>query len=152
MAGHDDEGVIHCAVKSRLYNGLCGRQIMAVPFSHLDEWEMNATTFQGCIFIEENHGKKLDSREDQWSQQNKAGAPSQNMMSYWGYKFETLCLLPELWHPTSREYIETRDSQVVSNQAQYCSVVRTGYGKIKMVIGGEVDAGKFCLGDTIRYS
>lgn len=31
---------------------------------------------------------------------------------------------------------------VVNNHAQYCSVVKTGIGKVKMIIGGEVDAGK----------
>ena len=31
---------------------------------------------------------------------------------------------------------------VVTNHAQYCSVVKTGIGKARMVIGGEVDAGK----------
>ena len=60
-----------------------------------------------------------------------------------GYKFETLSLLPDPWHPTSREYIEGREDLVVSNYAQYCSVVRTGIGTTKMVIGGEVDAGLF---------
>lgn len=29
---------------------------------------------------------------------------------------------------------------VVNNYAQYCSVVKTGFGKAKLVIGGEVDA------------
>ena len=115
---------------------------MAVPFSKLDEWEMNATCFQGSIFIEENHKTKLDSRQEQNARpMGRPGGPSQDMMSYWGYKFETLSLLPEPWYPTSRAYIEGRDDQVVSNHAQYCSVVRTGYGKIKMIIGGEVDAG-----------
>jgi len=31
---------------------------------------------------------------------------------------------------------------VVNNYAQYCSIVKTGIGKAKMIIGGEVDAGK----------
>ena len=115
---------------------------MAVPFASLDSWEMNATCFQGSIFIEENHSNKLSSRGEQHSQKMPAGAPSQDLMSYWGYKFETLSLLPEPWYPTSREYIESREDQVVNNYAQYCSVVRTGYGKIKMIIGGEVDAGR----------
>src|SRR5271168_5602362 len=113
---------------------------MAVPFSPLDGWEMNATCFQGSIFLEENHGNKLESREEQHSQQTRPGAPSQDVMSYWGYKFETLSLLPLPWYPTTREYIESREDQIVSNYAQYCSVVRTGFGKIKMIIGGEVDA------------
>ena len=115
---------------------------MAVPFSPLDSWEMNATCFQGSIFLEENHLNKLSSREEQNSQQTRPGAPSQDMMSYWGYKFETLSLLPQPWYPTTRKYIECREDQIVSNYAQYCSIVRTGYGKIKMIIGGEVDAGE----------
>jgi len=58
-----------------------------------------------------------------------------------GYKFETLSLIPEPWDHTPREYIEGREDQVVDNHAQYCSIVKTGIGKAKMIIGGEVDAG-----------
>ena len=58
-----------------------------------------------------------------------------------GYKFETLSLIPDLWDKTSREFIENRENLVVNNNAQYCSVVKTGIGKAKMIIGGEVDAG-----------
>lgn len=57
-----------------------------------------------------------------------------------GYKFETLSVLPDPWHPTPREYIENREEMVVNNYAQYCSVVKTGIGQAKMIIGGEVDA------------
>ena len=57
-----------------------------------------------------------------------------------GYKFEALSLLPDQWHLTPREYIEGREAMIVSNKAQYCSVVKTGIGKAKLVIGGEVDA------------
>lgn len=61
-------------------------------------------------------------------------------MSFWGYKFETLSLIPDTWAATSREYIENRENEVVNNHAQYCSIVKTGIGKAKMIIGGEVDA------------
>lgn len=47
-----------------------------------------------------------------------------------------------MWDATSRDYIESREDQIVDNHAQYCSVVRTGMGAVKMIIGGEVDAGK----------
>lgn len=50
--------------------------------------------------------------------------------------------MPDQWDPTSRDFIEGRKEMVVNNYAQYCSVVKTGIGKAKMVIGGEVDAGK----------
>ena len=113
---------------------------MTAPYAKFDEWEMNATLFQDTIFIEENHSKKLASRQDQYTTGAARGNMSQDLMSFWGYKFETLCLLPAPWSEVSREYIETREDQVVSNYAQYCSIVRTGFGKTKMVIGGEVDA------------
>jgi len=113
---------------------------MTVPFSHLDEWEMNATFFQDTIFIEENHAKKLDSRQRQNNSGAHRGNMSQDLMSFWGYKFETISLMPKPWSETPRDYLESREDEVVSNYAQYCSIVRTGFGKTKLVIGGEVDA------------
>lgn len=62
-------------------------------------------------------------------------------MTQTGYKFETLCLLQQPWDPTPRDEIESREDQVVNNSAQYCSVVKTGIGPSRIVIGGEVDAG-----------
>lgn len=59
-----------------------------------------------------------------------------------GYKFETLSLLNKPWDQVSRETIAAREGKVVNNGSQYCSVVRTGIGGNKLVIGGEVDAGE----------
>ncbi|KAE8446141.1 Protein rai1 [Mollisiaceae sp. DMI_Dod_QoI] len=115
-------------------------KIMAALFSDRDGFEMNATLFQDTIFIEENHAYKLQSHARQSQQVSQPGRPSQDMMSFWGYKFETLCLLPKPWDETPREYIENRENEVVSNHAQYCSIVRTGIGNSVLVIGGEVDA------------
>lgn len=53
--------------------------------------------------------------------------------------------MPTPWDSTSRDYIEGREDLVVSNHAQYCSVVKTGIGKAKMILGGEVDAGSLIL-------
>ncbi|KAL8701241.1 MAG: hypothetical protein Q9224_000586, partial [Gallowayella concinna] len=103
-------------------------KIMATPFD----------LFNG--FIEENHAHKLESRNAQHQQTPHLGAASQDLMSYWGYKFETLSLLPTPWADTSRDYIESREDLVVNNHAQYCSVVRTGIGKSRLILGGEVDA------------
>lgn len=113
---------------------------MCTPYSKLDSWEMNLTSYQGTVFIEENHTKKLASRDYQYNGRPQNSQPPQDVMSYWGYKFETLSLIPQPWSPTSREYIESRDRQIVNNHAQYCSIVRTGFGTVKMVLGGEVDA------------
>ncbi|KAK6584385.1 hypothetical protein PZA11_002609 [Diplocarpon coronariae] len=91
-------------------------------------------------FIEENHEYKRQSQARQRRQQTNPGRPSQDMMSFWGYKFETLCLLPATWDETTRDYIENRENEIVNNQAQYCSVVKTGIGNTVMILGGEVDA------------
>jgi hypothetical protein len=97
-------------------------------------------------FIEENKSYKIASQERQSQQVSQPGRPSQDMMSFWGkismpsilsisltfsgYKFETLCLLPATWADTPREYIENRENEVVNNYAQYCSVVKTGMSVI----------------------
>ncbi|OIW29657.1 Dhp1-interacting protein Din1 [Coniochaeta ligniaria NRRL 30616] len=114
-------------------------KFMAAPFEDRDGFEMNATLYRDCIFIEENHAYKVASRKEQDAQPWKGPIP-QEVMQYWGYKFETLATLPAPWGETSRDYIENRDNEVVNNKEQYCSVVRTGIGKTILCLGGEVDA------------
>ncbi|KAI9741941.1 MAG: decapping endonuclease targeting mRNA [Cirrosporium novae-zelandiae] len=137
-------------------------KIMATPFDNFNGFEMNATLYQVGApkkpaasfsiahvrqrltspgrFIEENHAYKLEQKRAQNSQRPRPGLPSQELMSFWGYKFETLSLLPQPWDQISREFIESREKHIVGNYVQYCSVVRTGIGRCKLVIGGEVDA------------
>ncbi|KAL2146488.1 hypothetical protein VTI28DRAFT_3669 [Corynascus sepedonium] len=112
-------------------------KIMATPFDD-EAFEMNATLYRDCIFIEEHHGFKEQKKQ---MENNRKGQrfPS-SLMQYWGYKFETLSTLPRPWGETTREYIEGRDEEVVNNKEQYCSVVRTGFGKSIVCLGGEVDA------------
>ncbi|KAL2127595.1 hypothetical protein VTI74DRAFT_10441 [Chaetomium olivicolor] len=112
-------------------------KIMATPYD-TDGFQMNATLYRDCIFIEEDHEYKKASdqqREGKW-----ASHASSAEMQYWGYKFETLSTIPRPWGEVSREYIENRDQEVVNNKEQYCSVVRTGFGKTIVCLGGEVDA------------
>lgn len=61
-------------------------------------------------------------------------------------------MLPDQWDLTSRDFIENRESMIVNNYAQYCSVVKTGIGKAKMIIGGEVDAGMALIHAKVQYS
>ncbi|KPM41587.1 Decapping nuclease RAI1 [Neonectria ditissima] len=114
-------------------------KIMGAPFERFDGFEMNATLYQGCLFIEENNQYKIASKAKQGQGKPRRG-PSMEMMQFWGYKFETLSTLPTPWPDTSREFIENRENEVVNNKAQYCSVVRTGIGKAILCLGGEVDA------------
>ncbi|KAF5133310.1 Decapping nuclease RAI1 [Metarhizium anisopliae] len=99
-------------------------------------FEMNATLYQNCIFIEENNEYKRQSRAKENHRGPRRGPPLE-VMQYWGYKFETLSTLPKIWAETSREYIENRENQIVNNKEQYCSVVRTGIGKTVLCLGGE---------------
>jgi RAT1-interacting protein len=116
-------------------------KIMTAPCDRFNSFQMNATLFQDTIFIEEDHASKVAEKQTQQRQPNRGGN-SQELMQFWGYKFETLSLIANTWDATSRDYIEGREKEVVSNYAQYCSVVQTGIGGIGMIIGGEVDAGK----------
>ncbi|EMR90125.1 putative protein rai1 protein [Botrytis cinerea BcDW1] len=91
-------------------------------------------------FVEEDHQYKVVTRARQDARQRpQPGRPSGDAMSFWGYKFETLCLMPTPWPETSRDYIENRDTEIVNNHAQYCSIVKTKIGGNALVIGGEVD-------------
>jgi RAT1-interacting protein len=56
-----------------------------------------------------------------------------------GYKFESLSTLARPWAECSRQEIDGRDEEIVNNNIQYCSIVRTGIGKTSLIIGGEVD-------------
>ncbi|KAE8388856.1 RAI1 like PD-XK nuclease-domain-containing protein [Aspergillus alliaceus] len=115
-------------------------KILTAPFDNLNGFEMNATRFQGTIFIEENNLYKNQQKQLQKNQIMPPGRPSQALMAYWGYKFETLSLLDKPWDPATREEIESRDELVVNNNTQYCSIVRTGIGQTRLLIAGEVDA------------
>ncbi|KEY69881.1 hypothetical protein S7711_06437 [Stachybotrys chartarum IBT 7711] len=114
-------------------------KIMAAPFEQFDGFEMNATLYQDCIFIEENHAHKIASKAAEGQGKPRRGPPLE-VMQFWGYKFETLATLPKPWAETSRDYIENRENEIVNNKAQYCSVVRTGINKTVFCLGGEVDA------------
>jgi RAT1-interacting protein len=67
------------------------------------------------------------------------------LTTFTGYKFEVLSVLHKTWDECTRAEIEGRQSEVVNNSAQYCSVVKTGMGNVRMVLGGEVDAGTSLL-------
>ncbi|RDW83968.1 DXO/RAI1 family decapping nuclease [Aspergillus mulundensis] len=115
-------------------------KILTAPFDDMNGFEMNATCFQGTIFIEENNSYKNEQKRKQQQQRMPPGMPSQDLMAYWGYKFETISVLDKTWDAATREEIEGREDLVVNNNAQYCSVARTGIGHTKLILGGEVDA------------
>ncbi|KAL8964390.1 MAG: hypothetical protein Q9197_006942, partial [Variospora fuerteventurae] len=150
-----------CQANFITWRGLMTK-IMAAPFDTFNDARTSRPILKS--YIEEHHAHKLESRLAQHSQVSHPGTASQDLMSYWGtsfissaphlthrssasssavfsgYKFETLSLLPAPWAETSRDYIESREDLIVNNHAQYCSVVKTGIGKSRLILGGEVDA------------
>jgi RAT1-interacting protein len=60
-----------------------------------------------------------------------------------GYKFETVATLDKPWGEVTREDIENRRRKPTNNIEQYCSVVRTGIGNVRLLLAGEVD----CVND-----
>lgn len=126
-------------------------KIMSAPYDKFDGFSMNATCFQGTIFIEEDHNAKLTRRQAQSQQQRqqRRGQFDPDLMSYWGYKFEALALIPDTFDATSRESIENREKEIVSNYEQYCSVVQTGIGSAGLIIGGEVDGSELLSSSNI---
>ncbi|SMR59565.1 unnamed protein product [Zymoseptoria tritici ST99CH_3D1] len=116
-------------------------KILAAPFDpYEEEFEMNVTYFDGTIFIEENFAAKAEKQSKEASRPPRRGnGPSQEMMQYWGYKFESLSTLPHPFPDCTRQEIESRPSLPVSTAAQFCSIVRTTIGSTNLLLAGEVD-------------
>ncbi|KAL1608330.1 decapping endonuclease targeting mRNA [Paraconiothyrium brasiliense] len=118
-------------------------KIMTAPFDMFAEFAMFATFRDGTIYIEEDFPARAAQRAQEasrpppkWQDPNM---PNHRMMTYWGYKFETLALIPTPPSETPREVIDARPKAPVSNYAQHCSIVRTSFGPHVLLLGGEVD-------------
>jgi RAT1-interacting protein len=134
-------------------------KLLTAQYDPYSEFSMKATLFDGTIFIEEDWEAK---QAEQMRPQNNSNyhsdyplynagryyqiRPSQAMMQFWGYKFETLYTSPVYW--PEEGFLESRHNHIVSNHSQYCSIVETGLNDMKMVIGGEVDC---VLGSKYGY-
>ncbi|SCU86354.1 LAMI_0D01706g1_1 [Lachancea mirantina] len=87
-------------------------------------------SFDGQLFI----------KEVQQAKPPGATTNSLEYRSYYsGYKFETLATISKPLPFVSRETLEKRPKKIVSNGEQFVSVVRSGVGNCKLVLGAEVD-------------
>ena len=113
--------------------------MLTIPYES-DPFEFNATNFQSTIFLEMDNTFMQHMKKSQIRHQTRdSSSPNADESSYWGYKFETLSLLSTPWDAAPREAIEQRVAAPVSNYEQFCSIVQTGVGDIKLVLAGEVD-------------
>lgn len=118
-------------------------KILTAPFDMFAEFDMFATLRDGTIYIKEDFNGKTEQRAQEESRPppkwQDPKMPDHKMMTYWGYKFETVSLLPTLPSETSKEIINARTKAPTSNYAQHCSIVRTSFGPHTLLLGGEVD-------------
>jgi RAT1-interacting protein len=106
-------------------------KFLTLPYNTKDPFFLNVVWFDGHIFIKEDKLKRN-------LHEQKPTLEHQKLM-YSGYKFESIATIPKPLSQISRGALEKRFKKVVNNIEQYCSVVRTGVGKTKVIIGGEVD-------------
>jgi RAT1-interacting protein len=114
---------------------------MTAPFDYFAEFNMFATLHDGTIYLEEDFQAKAADRaaEPTNNRPQNPHMPSHKMMTYWGYKFETVSMLSDTPSQTPQAVIDNRTKAVVSNHAQHCSIVRTVIGPNSLILGGEVD-------------
>lgn len=106
-------------------------KLLTLPYQLNDPIDLNVVYFDGHIFIQEDKSLK-NSRETKPTEEHQR-------LMYSGYKFENVATLPKPLAQASRAMIDKNSKKIVNNCEQYCSVVRTGIGKQKLIIGGEVD-------------
>jgi len=116
---------------------------MTAPFDNFAEFSMFATRHNNIIYIEEDFPSRAADRAAESTRppprHQHPDQQSREMMTYWGYKFEKLALIPTLPQDTPRQEIERSQKGVVSNHAQHCSIVHTSFGPHSLILGGEVD-------------
>ncbi|KAF1933428.1 RAI1-domain-containing protein [Didymella exigua CBS 183.55] len=118
-------------------------KIMTAPYDNFAEFSMFATLHDGTIYIEEDFPSRAAARAAESSRppprHQHPDQQSQAMMAYWGYKFETLSLIPTPPSTTPPDQIRIHQQSITSNHAQYCSIVHTSFGTHRLLLGGEVD-------------
>ncbi|SMN22750.1 similar to Saccharomyces cerevisiae YGL246C RAI1 Nuclear protein with decapping endonuclease activity targeted toward mRNAs with unmethylated 7-methylguanosine cap structures [Maudiozyma saulgeensis] len=62
-----------------------------------------------------------------------------DLNTFTGYKFETLTTLEKPVNLCTRDEIESRPSRIVNNGDEFVTVVGTGIGSCRLVLGAEVD-------------
>lgn len=90
--------------------------------------------------MEEQVTEKKKNSENQASDRQK-------LMSYWGYRFETLCTVTKPPHEMTKKDAELQERLTASanTNIQYCILAKTKLGNNSIIMGAEVDC---CRGTT----
>ncbi|AQZ16880.1 RAI1 (YGL246C) [Zygosaccharomyces parabailii] len=112
------------------YRGIM-RKMICAAFDNpsFNPVNLRIVSFDGQLFIKDVSIKEA------------APAPGSSAQLAWysGYKFEALATLPRPLPLVSRSLLEKRPKKIVNTGEEYISVVRTGVGNVKVVLGAEVD-------------
>lgn len=122
-------------------------KLLTLPYNMNLQFLLYVISYDGQVFIKNDDEADLKKRQAEHDELalNPEKQKYMEFCEFGGYKFETLATLPKPWAQCTRALIEKRHKKVVSNYEQYISVVRTGIGKIKTLLAGEVD----CVWDYV---
>lgn len=123
-------------------------KLLTLPYDTKTPVHLYVIGYDGQLFIKADTDyeiKQRDAEKEQLAASDPEKAKYNETCEYSGYKFEALTTLPKPWAQCSRAMIEKRGKKAVNNYEQYISVVRSGIGKVKTLLAGEVD----CVWDYV---
>ncbi|KAG2184190.1 hypothetical protein INT44_009205 [Umbelopsis vinacea] len=109
-------------------------KLLCVPYAK-DPFELGATLFNNTIYLEEHETEFKRS-------QNQGQNDRQQLMGYWGYKFETLSTVSKFpldMTEADKEEMKSRKGASANTNEQYCTVFKTKLGDNTLIMGAEVD-------------
>ena len=101
-------------------------RVLATPFDHRTEWCMHGMLAGGRLYIDEQRLEKHPS-------------PREAQGTYWGHKFETLCMIPHDLPRASVPPLAVRREAPVNTNAEFATVATTRLGRHRFILGAEVD-------------
>lgn len=108
-------------------------KFLCTPYATKDSYDLLITKTNGTIYIQEDEVKK------QLSSSSYGNTERDQLMTYWGYKFESLSCIPVSPAVVTKAQLEDREHGHVNTKVQYCSVFKSKIGNHTLVCGGEVD-------------
>ncbi|KAI0303650.1 RAI1 like PD-XK nuclease-domain-containing protein [Multifurca ochricompacta] len=110
-------------------------KILTAPYEDRDGWELNVMVENGTLYLEEFiSDARLEEKDNM--------TPRQRIQTYYGYAFESWCTASQPDAPSGW-------GGDVDTNVQWCNVVKTKLGDVRIIIGGEVDCVRGILNDTM---
>ncbi|KIO26316.1 hypothetical protein M407DRAFT_24403 [Tulasnella calospora MUT 4182] len=111
-------------------------KIITAPYENREGWDLNAMFVNNCLYIEEH---STDAR----LQEKENMTPQHRLASYYGYAFESYCTTDRPLPPDIPPQGDGWGGPVDTN-VQWCTVVKTKLGNLRIIMGAEVD----CVRET----